>query len=267
MDKIVFSLMLCLLASTASALPPDTSDPRAIMREASANNGGDRAKSRMRMTIKDPSGSRERTMTSRSMKVEGGRKTLILIEGPADVRGTGFLGIDYDAGTRTDEQWLYLPKLRRVARVPASGKSDAFIGSDFSYADLAQRDSEDYEVKLLQASTKVGDEECWLIEATPRTARISEETGYTKMEIWVSKSKVVPVQFKAALTTGGKIKYWKAGDFKQVDGRWTPHRMQMRTVKGEALESETIIEVLELSNSAPDVTEDLFTQQRLERGL
>jgi outer membrane lipoprotein-sorting protein len=260
-------LALSLIASSASALPPDTKDARAIMRAASANNGGDRTKSRMKMTIRDPSGARERTMLTRSMRVEGGRKTLILIEGPAEVRNTGFLGIDYEAGARTDEQWLYLPKLRRVARVPASGKSDAFIGSDFSYADLARQDPEDFEVRMLEASTKVGDEECWLIELTPRTPRIAEETGYAKTEVWVSKSKVVPIQFKATLTTGGKTKYWKAGDFKQVDGLWTPHRMQMRTVKGEALESETIIEVLELTNSAPDVAEDLFTQQRLERGL
>lgn len=261
------ALALCWLASTAGALPPDTNDPRAIMRAASANNGGERSKGRMKMTIRDASGARERILVNRSLRVPGGRKTLIFIEAPADVRGTGFLGIDYDAGARTDEQWLYLPKLRRVARVPASGKSDAFIGSDFSYADLAQQDPEDFETKLLAQSTLVGSEDCWLIELTPRSARIAEETGYERTEVWISKSKVVPIQFKATLNGGKKTKYWKASDFRQLDGLWAPHRMQMRTMKGDALESETVIEVSELTYSAPDVTDELFTQQRLERGL
>lgn len=262
-----WGLALSLVTGTALALPPDTSDPRAIMRAAFANNGGERSKSRMKMTIRDPSGARERTMMSRSLRVSGGRKTLILIEGPADVRGTGFLSIDYDAGSRTDEQWLYLPKLRRVARVPASGKSDAFIGSDFSYADLSQQDPEDFELKLLAPSVMLGSEDCWLIELKPRTPRMAEETGYEKSEVWISKSKVVPIQFKATLTGREKTKYWKASDFRQIDGLWSPHRMQMRTVKGEALESETIIEISELTHTAPELTEDLFTQQRLERGL
>jgi len=264
---LVSVLALSLVAGTAFALPPDTKDPRVIMRAASANNGGERSKGRMKMTIRDPSGVRERTLVNRSLRVAGGHKTLIWIESPADVRGTGFLGIDYDAGSRTDEQWLYLPKLRRVARVPSSGKSDAFIGSDFSYADLSQQDPEDFELKLLNPSVTVGGEECWLIELMPRSPRIAEESGYDKTEVWISKSKVVPIQFKAALKGGEKTKYWKASDFRQVDGIWAPHRMQMRTVKGDALESETIIEISELSHSAPDVTDDLFTQQRLERGL
>src|SRR5688572_31679479 len=108
-------LALSVVASTAVALPSDTlpsdtKDPRAIMRAASANRGGERSESRMKMTIRDPSGARERIMVNKSLRVSGGRKTLIWIESPADVRGTGFLGIDYDAGARTDEQWLYLPK-------------------------------------------------------------------------------------------------------------------------------------------------------------
>ncbi len=262
---VLFAAVLC--SSTALALPPDTKDARAIMRAAFENRGGQRSRSKMKMTIRDKAGVRERVMLNKSLRFEGGRKNLILIEAPADVRGTGFLSIDYDKGGRADEQWLYLPRLRRTTRVPASGKSDAFVGSDFSYADLSQQDPEDFDLKLLAESSKVGDEDCWQIEVLPRTPRVAEENGYTKSHMWISKSKLIPMQFKAWLTTAGKTKYFKAADVRQIDGVWAPHRIQMRTLKGAELESETIIEVSEVANAATDVSDDEFTQQRLERGL
>ena len=260
-------VLAAFCAGTAFALPPDTKDPRAIMRAAFENRGGQRGRSKMKMTIRDKAGTRERVMINKSLRFEAGRKSLILIEAPADVRGTGFLSIDYDKGERADEQWLYLPRLRRTARVPASGKSDSFVGSDFSYADLSQQDPEQFELKLIGESSKVGDDDCWQIEVLPRTPRIAEENGYTKSHIWISKSKLIPLQFKAWTTTEGKTKYFKATDVRQIDGLWTPHRMQMRTLKGSELESETIIEVSEVANAATDVSDDEFTQQRLERGL
>jgi Outer membrane lipoprotein-sorting protein len=255
-----------LCAGTAAALPPDTTDPRAILRAAFESNRGARSRSKLKMTIRDAGGTRERALENRSLRFAGGRKSLILIAAPADVRGTGFLSIDYDAGARSDEQWLYLPRLRRTARVPASGKSDAFVGSDFSYADLSQQDPDDFELKLIAASAPVAGEDCWQIELVPRTPRVAEETGYGKSHMWLSKSKLVPLQIKAWLREGGKTKYFKAGDVRQVDGVWTPHRLQMRTLKGEQLESETVIEVSEVANAAADVTDAEFTQQRLERG-
>ncbi|HKP62657.1 MAG TPA: outer membrane lipoprotein-sorting protein [Polyangiales bacterium] len=271
MDARRTSLLLCcvLVATSAHALSPDTKDARAIMRGVFESNGAARSRARMKMTIRDGLGTRERTLQTRSLRFEGGRKNLLLIEAPADVRGTGFLSIDYDAGSRADEQWLYLPKLHRVTRVPASGKSDAFVGSDFSYADLSQQDPDDFELKLLSPSVDVAGEDCWLIEALPKRPRVAEETGYAKSQIWISKAKLVPLQIKAwvGLATSTRIKYFKASDVRKIDGVWTSHRLQMRTLDGQTVASETTIDVSDASNAAADVDDAEFTQQRLERGL
>ncbi len=260
------ALLALALARPAAALDPASKDPRAIMRAVSQRPRGDRAVSRLKMLIRDGSGSRERVMRMRGMNFESGKKTLIVFEGPPDVRNTGFLSVDYDGG-HADEQWLYSPNLQRVTRVPAGGRSGSFMGSDFTYADLAERDFEDYELALLEPSAKVGDEECWLIEATPRSGAVRDETGYEKTQLWISKQKLAPLQLKAWLTRGHKLKYIKASDFEKIDDVWTPRRMQAKTVRDNAVESETVIEVLNVKYGAAEVTEADFTQRRLEQGL
>jgi outer membrane lipoprotein-sorting protein len=260
-------VVLLLAVGQAGALDAAATDPQAIMREALDIKGGERALSRMKMTIRQGSNTRERTMTVRVKRAPEQRKTLIVIEAPADVRNTGFLTIDFKARGRGDEQWLYLPALHRVSRVPSSGKSDPFVGSDFTIADLSGRDAEDYDFKLLEKSVKVGDEECWLIEGVPRSEAVKTETGYVKTQSWISKTKLIPIQLKAWTSSDNKTKYFKASEIRQVDGVWTPHRMQMRTLQNGTLSSETTIEVLDVDNNAADVSDADFTQQRLERGV
>jgi hypothetical protein len=157
--------------------------------------------------------------------------------------------------------------LHRVSRVPNSGKADAFVGSDFTLSDLSQQDPDDYDVKLVQADVQVGGEACWLIEATPHSEAVKQQTGYEKSQLWVSKQKLVTLQLKAWLVGGKRIKYLKVSDVRKVDGVWTPHRMQMRTLEGSDVASETSLEVLSVSNDAQDVVDSDFTQQRLERGV
>ena len=262
------AMVFCaVIAQAAPAVAPSSKDPRAILRAALDQAQAGQTLVRMKMTIKDGSGKRERVLTGRSKRFAEGRKSLILIEGPADLRNTGFLSIDYASGKRGDEQWLYLPKLHRTTRVPSSGKSDSFVGSDFSYADMSQQDPDQFELKLLEFSTKVDSEDCWLIEATPRGEKIAEETGYSKSQIWVSKGKLVPLQIKGWTTKDANTKYFKASDVRNVDGLWTPHRLQMRTLKGSSLKSETLIEVLSVDNDSAQISDADFTRERLERGL
>lgn len=264
--RYVVPAVLLLCASAGHALDPASTDARAILRAALQSQTPNRGHSRLKMSIKDRSGSRERVMSVRNLRFEGGRKSLILIEQPADVRNTGFLAIDYSARGKNDEQWLYLPKLHRVSRVPSSGKSDAFVGSDFSISDLAGPDPDAFDVKLTSASVKVGDEDCWLIEATPRDEASRDEIGYARSEIWVSKSKTALIQLKATLADGKRTKYFKASDLRNEGGLWTPHRLQMRTLEGSNVISETVIDLISVDNAASDVVDADFTQQRLERG-
>jgi hypothetical protein len=265
---VSLTVAMCLVTLSAAAIDANTTDARAILVAVfDGQQGSSRSLSRMKMSIRDSAGTRERVMHVRSKRFPEGHKRLILIEQPDEVRNTGFLSIDYSARTRADEQWLYLPKLHRVSRVPDSGKADAFVGSDFSLSDLAGQNPEDYKASLLEATTRVGEEECWHIEATPRDEAIRDATGYSRTELWISKSKLATVQLKAWVADTPRVKYLKASDIRKVGETWTAHRVQMRTLEGTKLISETVLEMLSLDNDAKDVQDGDFTQQRLERGL
>jgi hypothetical protein len=254
------------LTLTAAAIDATSNDPRAILRAAFEMQTIARSMHRMKMSIKDGAGTRERIMTVRGKRFADGYKRLVSIEAPEEVRNTGFLSFDYTDRARADDQWLYLPKLHRVARVPNSGRADAFVGSDFSLSDLSGQNPEDFKATLVQASAPVDGDDCWLVEATPRDEEVRDATGYAKTQLWVSKKKLVTVQLKAWLAKGERVKYLKASDIRNDAGFWTAHRLQMRTLEGAKLVSETLLEFLSVDNDAKDVSDGDFTPQRLERG-
>jgi hypothetical protein len=192
---------------------------------------------------------------------------LLLFESPADVRNTGVLTINYDGSDREDDQWLYLPSLKKSTRISSSGKAGAFMGSDISYADITERDSEVYEHKLLEQSTMVDGEECWLIESRPMTEKEKTETGYVKQHMWISKSKLMPLQGKAWVKKGRKLKYLKNTEFKKVDGIWVPFKMTVRTAKNGKVDSTTVLTFHDVKLKDAKVDEGEFTQRRLEQGL
>ena len=254
---------------SAAALEPSTTDARTIMQAVREAQQVTRSMSRIRMSIQDPSGKRERVFSTRVKRYDDSYKTLLLIEQPADLHDTGFLTIDYSTRARNDEQWIYLPKLHRVSRLGDGGKADSFVGSDFSISDLAVAgsDVEDFDLKLLESSVKVGDEDCWLIETKPRTPAVRTQTGYDRTQLWISKSKLFVTQFKGFLTDGKKVKYFKAADVRNAQGVWTPHRVQMRTLLGNNVVSETLLEILSVNNDAKEVVDSDFTVQRLGQGV
>ena len=106
-----------------------------------------------------------------------------------------------------------------------------------------------------------------MIESTPATAKAKEETGYVKSQVWVSKSKLMPVQVMSLIREGKKVKYIQFQYLKQVDGLWVAHTILAYTKKGGALESKTILQFSDMSFNNSDVTPDLFQQSRLEQGL
>ncbi len=265
--SLIVSLFL-VVPSLAAAISPDTSDPREIMDAVENRDLGDKAISRLQITITDKAG-RERTrgVQSQSMDFEGGRKQLMLFESPADVRNAGLFSIDYDDGAKTDDQWLYLPSLGKTTRISGSDKSGSFMGTDLTYSDMTKRDPELYDYTLVEASTQVAGEDCWLIETRPKTDKEKSETGYVKTQVWISKAKLIPLQVKAWVAEGKRLKYTQFKEIKQVDGIWVAHQIVVRTVRNGAAESASTLVFTELSFNNDSVVDDNFSERRLEQGL
>jgi hypothetical protein len=255
-----------MFVSGARALTATSDDPEAIVAAVAQRNLGKRVLTRLRMVIHDDTGSRERVIAMRSNTFDHDVRTLIRVEGPAEVKDTALVSVDYDDPNKVDEQWLYLPNLHRTTRVPSDNHSGAFMSSDFSYADLSRPDYRGYALRLLDSDAKVDDDACWLIEAVPKSSALRERTGYAKTQLWVSKSKQMPVQFKSWVIEGRRVKYVKLGKLEQIDGIWTPLRLQARTMAGSKFVSETVLDVLSVEYGAKAVTDDDFTVQRLAPG-
>jgi len=94
------------------------------------------SESAMTMTLINRSGKKSiRRIRSRTLEVQGdGDKSLSIFDEPADVKGTASL--THSHATDADEQWLYLPALKRVKRISSKNKSGPFMGSEFAFEDI-----------------------------------------------------------------------------------------------------------------------------------
>ena len=266
-----FALSVILSLSAAFAAPtlsPDTSDPRAIMRAVEGQPEGDRSRGRIVMTIVDNAGrSRRRIVRSIAMNFAEGRRQLMRFEDPEDVRGVSLLSVDYEDGDRDDLQWLHLPSLSRTSRISSGEKSGSFMGTDLSYADMTEADIDHYDYRLVTQEVEVRGEPCWLIETRPRTERAREETGYLKTHVWISKTKLAPLQIKAWVIEGRRIKLIQFRNYEREGELWVAKLILAQTRKGRNAESSTRLEFTELSFDNEQVTEELFQQSRLEQGF
>lgn len=267
--KLFELALLALVASSAQAqVAPTETDPAKIMAAVQNRTEGNQVKARMVMTIADGAGrERSRAVTSRSIQFPEGRRQILVFDDPADVKGTGLLSTDYEDGDKDDDQWLYLPSLHKSTRISSSDKSGSFMGTAFSYADMTEQDPKHWEYTLLQQSVPVAGDDCWIIEAKPKTKKAADETGYLKTQVAVSKSKLMPLRLKAWVVKGKKIKEIAFDDVKQVDGIWVAHTLTAKIMKGEELDLSTVIKFAELTHNNADVTEELFSQRQLEKGL
>ena len=195
-----------------ASISPDTTDPKVIMEAVESRLRADRTKARTILRITDGSGRvRERVVRSWGMDRPDGELQLMIFESPADVRNTGLLSVDHKDGNKDDDQWLYLPSLKKATRISSGDKSGSFMGTDLTYADMTRADPAHYQYKLLKQSVQVGGEDCWLIGAKPITAKAKEETGYLKTMVWVSKSKLVTLQVKAWVIEGKRTSTSNSG--------------------------------------------------------
>lgn len=139
-------------------------------------NGFEDAKSEMTMTLINANGQqRVRHMKMKVLEGDEGDKSLMEFLSPADVKGTKFL--NYEHLNKDDDQWLYLPALKRVKRIASRNKSGSFMGSEFSYEDLSSFNVDKYtyaqgDAKQIEANGKT----YWQVERVP----IDKNSGYTK---------------------------------------------------------------------------------------
>jgi len=253
-------LGVSLLTTTITA-----QSARAIMEKVDARDDGKSLEQDMYMILIDKS-NKKRTRNIKSYSKDFGEDThsIMFFKSPADVKNTSFLTYDYDKSDKDDDQWLYLPALKKVKRIPSNDKSGSFMGSDFSYFDMTDRDLSDYKFKLLK-ETKVRGHAAWMIESTPTNKKVVKESGYSKTVAIVRKDNFVVVRAINYLTNGKK-KYLDLKKIHKQNGVWVVDEMTMTTKKGKSMIHKTVLKFKNIKVNK-NLNDNLFTTRRLSKGL
>lgn len=173
---------LCSVLATVPAVAEDEAAVRGGEIAAEADRrarGFADSEESFTMTLTDKSG-RERVRTLRVKTMErsdDGNWALTIFDEPRDVKGTAFLS--YSHGLEPDDQWIYLPALKRVKRISSKNRSGPFMGSEFAFEDLSDFAQEKYSYRFIKEEP-CGEQVCFVSEWKPQY----EHSGYSRIEVW-----------------------------------------------------------------------------------
>ncbi len=194
-----------------------------------AQAGFEDARSMMSMTLINASGQkRERLMKMQVLEGEEGDKSLMEFLSPADVKGTKFL--NYEHINKDDDQWLYLPALKRVKRIASKNKSGAFMGSEFSYEDLSAFNADKYSYPEGEAKmSELNGKKVYLGESEP----VSKYSGYTKLLIWVDAQNYLIQKIEYYDRKKELLKTAIFEGYKKISGVWRIGKITMSNIQND----------------------------------
>tara|TARA_R110002049_G_scaffold53223_17_gene149029 strand:+ start:1356 stop:2135 length:780 start_codon:yes stop_codon:yes gene_type:complete len=178
------TVLLCLFVAPAALASPEADRGLAIAIEADRRDSGfgDTAVDLTMLIASSADNVTTREMRQMVLEVEDdGDKSIMVFDRPRDLKGTAILTFTHKL--EDDEQWLYLPALKRVKRISSADKSGPFMGSEFAYEDLSSQEVEKYSYKYLQDET-INGEPCFVVERIPT----DKNSGYTRQVIWVDQA-------------------------------------------------------------------------------
>ncbi len=267
-NTISFSLF-SIIISAAIMLPEKAFalSGREIMEKVNDRDVGNRSISEMEMILIDKKGNkRVRKLKSYGLEQGKNSKSLMFFITPADVKNTGFLTYDYDESGKEDDQWLFLPALRKTKRIAAGDKSGSFMGSDLNYSDMSSPDLDLYDYTLMK-ETEVKGNKVWQIKYVPKTKAEAEKSGYSKSVVFIRQDNYVMIRGVRWVYKKKRNKYLDVRKLEKIDGIWISTEMHVTTKSGKKTLHKTILKQNNIKFNQVEVNEDLFTIRRLEKGL
>ena len=226
-SKILLIATTLLLLPDAYALTPEEKGLEIAKEADRRDTGWDDFTANMTMKLYNKQGqSSERFMKSRSLEgKDDGDKTIIVFNRPKDVKGTALLSFTHKV--EPDDQWLYLPALKRVKRIASRNKSGPFVGSEYAFEDLASQEVEKYTYKYLRddaCGEHAKDQTCYVNERDP----VDEYSGYTVQHVWVDQAEYRPQKIDFYDRKGSLLKTLTFYGYQQYLGQyWRADRLMM----------------------------------------
>ena len=204
----------------------------AIFREADRRDSGYQdLKVDLEMILRTSSGNESRRhLRIRQLEVEDdGDRLLVVFDTPKSVRGTALLS--YAHKIEPDDQWMYLPALKRVKRIASKNRSGPFLSSEFAYEDMALQEVEKFSYRLLEtveeSVAEVSGEEqriFYVVERVP----LDENSGYGRQVVKID-GEAFRIHHIAYFDRYGRaLKSLEIEGYEQYAGQfWKPRRMMM----------------------------------------
>ena len=216
---------IAVLAGAALAQAPEQKGTDIAVEAHKANGGWGTERSSLTMLLVSAQGdqSTRKLAIDTQEGVNDGDKSRVTFEWPADVKGTRLLTWSHKDGN--DDQWLYLPAIKRVKRISASDKSGSFMGSEVAYEDLGSQEPEKYRYKWL-ADTKEAGRDAWQLERVP----VAKGTGYARHVVWLDKEYRLPI----------RIDYYDRKNELLKTSRYTKHKQYGKGWKVDNIEVSNV---------------------------
>lgn len=261
---LALSAVAWILASNPAEAAEELPAAEQLVADVNARDEGTWVSRSLKMELIDKRGkTRERDTLGYRRYFGTEKRTVLFYTAPSSVKGTGFLTYDYPEADRDDDQWLYLPALRKIRRISASDRGDYFLGTDLSYEDIKKESkiaAEDYQVQTLGIEILDG-YKTYLVEGVPVSEEIAKELGYGRV-VWRIDPEI-GMSRKAEIwdTNGNALKTIENQDIRQVSGIWTTHLIKVENHKTGHKTVFTFSDV----DYETEVGEKVFEQRSLKR--
>ena len=258
MKTIKLKLIAIAVILTAAFSANAQLSGRDIVNKAYNRPAGDDQTSILTMTLTNKSGqTRVRKIKQFSKDLGDIEKNIMFFMSPADVKNTSFMNWSYDSD-KSDDQWIYLPALKKVKRISSDSKSDYFMGSDFTYDDLGDRKL-DADVHKLLKEESVDGHDCYVVESVSK----DEDYMYSKTITWIRKDNYVGVKKEFYDEDAELLKVLHIKDVKQISGFWVVTHSEMKSVQKN---HKTLIQLSDIKVNT-GVSASKFSERMMTRGI
>ncbi|WP_305908403.1 outer membrane lipoprotein-sorting protein [Methylomarinum sp. Ch1-1] len=223
MRKILLLFILALLQPLVYAQTPEQRGLEIVEELDRRDTGFGDSVAELKMILINRSGDQSvRELEMRTLEVIGdGDKSLSIFSSPRDIKGTAFLSFTH--ALEADEQWLYLPALKRVKRISSSNKSGPYLGSEFAFEDLTSFEVKKFNYKYLRDEVFKGID-CFVVEFYPQY----EHSGYTREIAWIDKARYIPLKIDFYDRKNAPLKTLENKGYRQyLDQYWRPDEVVM----------------------------------------
>jgi len=238
---------------------------REIMDKQKSLQSTDTEKSHEIMILKNSDGSKEKRELQRYIKKDNDKdlsNSLIVFIKPSEIYGTALLNKQLTKDK--ENQWLYIPALKKLQKIAKGGKKNNFMGTDFTYEDLSADKLDNYHYKLLReeplkVAKKDTTDECYVVESIPTDA-YRPKTSYGKKVLWVTKEHFYTKKIEFYSKKGKLIKKEVSWDFRNpISTIYRPIKIKITNLKEH---HKTLVKVAQIKINKP-IKSKVFTQRYL----